>query len=97
MLFRCSSKINPKFKLAVFNTSKENDYEIKRTKRSSSLVQLDNVGRDREKRGMLNQKLLVLYIVVAVTLSGILKAKHKLAVTFNSDKHDIIDFTKFQR
>ena len=37
------------------------------------------------------------YIVDAVTLSGILKAKQKLGVTFNSDKLDGIDFTKFSK
>ena len=37
------------------------------------------------------------YILVAVTLSGILKAKQKLGVTFNSDKQDIIDFKKFSK
>ena len=31
VLFCSSSKINPKFKFAVFNTSKENDFEKKRT------------------------------------------------------------------
>ena len=35
--------------------------------------------------------------VVAVTLSGILKAKQKLGVVFKFDKHDIIDFTKFSK
>ena len=35
------------------------------------------------------------YILVVVGLSGILKAKQKLGVTFNFDKQDIIDFTKF--
>ena len=34
------------------------------------------------------------YSVVAVWSSGILKAKQKLAVTFNFDKQDVIDFTK---
>ena len=38
-----------------------------------------------------------MYLLVAVGSSGILKAKQKLAVTFNSDKHDIIDFTKFSK
>ena len=38
-----------------------------------------------------------LYIVVAVTSSGILKAKQKLGVTFNSDKLGGIDFTKFSK
>ena len=35
--------------------------------------------------------------LVAVGLSGILKAKQKLGVTFNFDKQDIIDFTKFSK
>ena len=34
------------------------------------------------------------YLLVAVTLSGILKAKEKLGVTFNSDKLGIIHFSK---
>ena len=33
----------------------------------------------------------LLYLLVAVTSSVILKAKQKPAVTFNSDKHDVID------
>ena len=37
----------------------------------------------------------VLYILVAVVSSGILKGKQKLRVTFNSDKLGGIDFTKF--
>ena len=35
------------------------------------------------------------YLLVAVGSSGILKAKQKLGVTFNFDKQDVIDFTKF--
>ena len=35
-----------------------------------------------------------IYLLVAVTLSGILKAKQKLGVTFNSDKLGGIDLTK---
>ena len=38
-----------------------------------------------------------IYIVDAVTLSGILKAKQKLGVTFNFDKQDIIDLTKISK
>ena len=37
------------------------------------------------------------YLVVAVTLSGILRAKQKVGVTFNFDKQDVIDFTKFSK
>ena len=37
------------------------------------------------------------YILDAVTSSGILKAKQKLVVTFNSDKLGGIDFTKFSK
>ena len=37
------------------------------------------------------------YLLVAVGLSGILKGKQKLAVTFNFDKQDVIDFTKFSK
>ena len=35
--------------------------------------------------------------IVAVGSSGILKAKQKLGVTFNFDKQDVIDFTKFSK
>ena len=34
------------------------------------------------------------YVLNAATSSGILKAKQKLGVTFNSDKQGGIDFTK---
>ena len=37
------------------------------------------------------------FILDAVTSSGILKAKQKLGVTFNSDKLGGIDFTKFSK
>ena len=37
------------------------------------------------------------YIIDAATLSGILKAKQKLGVTFNSDKLGGIDFTNFSK
>jgi hypothetical protein len=37
------------------------------------------------------------YILDAVTLSGILKANQKLGVTFNFDKQDIVDLTKFSK
>jgi hypothetical protein len=37
------------------------------------------------------------YRLAAVTSSGILKAKQKLGVTFNSDKLGGIDFTKFSK
>ena len=37
------------------------------------------------------------YIVVAVGSSGILKAKQKQGITFNSDKQDVIDFTKISK
>jgi hypothetical protein len=37
------------------------------------------------------------YAIVAVGLSGILKAKQKLGVTFNSDKLGGIDFTKISK
>jgi hypothetical protein len=36
------------------------------------------------------------YILVVVTSSGILKAKQKIGITFNSDKLGGIDFTKIQ-
>jgi hypothetical protein len=35
--------------------------------------------------------------IVVVTSSGILKAKQKLGITFNSDKQGGIDFTKFSK
>ena len=37
------------------------------------------------------------FLLVAVGLSGILKAKQKLGVTFNFDKQDVIDFTEFSK
>ena len=37
------------------------------------------------------------YLLNAATSSGILKAKQKLGVTFNSDKLGDIDFTKFSK
>ena len=40
---------------------------------------------------------IIRYILDAVTSSGILKAKQKLGVTFNSDKLGGIDFTKFSK
>jgi hypothetical protein len=36
-------------------------------------------------------------VLDAVTSSGILKAKQKLGVTFNFDKQDVIDLTKFSK
>ena len=39
----------------------------------------------------------LLYVLVGVTSSGILKAKKKLGVTFNSDNLGGIDFTKFSK
>ena len=38
-----------------------------------------------------------LNILDAVGLSGILKGKQNLGVTFNFDKQDVIDFTKFSK
>ena len=37
------------------------------------------------------------YVLDAVGLSGISKGKQKLGVTFNFDKQDVIDFTKFSK
>ena len=37
------------------------------------------------------------YLIVKVTLSGILKVKQKLGRTFNSDKLGGIDFTKISK
>ena len=39
----------------------------------------------------------MLYLIVTARSSGILKAKQKLGVTFNSDKLGGIDFTKFSK
>ena len=39
----------------------------------------------------------IIYILVTVTSSGILKAKQKLGRTFNSDKLGGIDFTKISK
>ena len=41
--------------------------------------------------------LLFCSLLVAVGSSGILKAKQKLGVTFNFDKQDVIDLTKFSK
>ena len=38
-----------------------------------------------------------LYLIVTVRLSGILKAKLKLGVTFNVDQQDVIVFTNFSK
>ena len=37
------------------------------------------------------------YLLDAVGLSGILKVKQKLGVTFNFDKQDVINFMKFSK
>ena len=37
------------------------------------------------------------YLLVAVGSSRILFGKQKLGVTFNSDKQDVIDFTKISK
>ena len=37
------------------------------------------------------------YVLVAVGSSRILFGKQKLGVTFNSDKQDVIDFTKISK
>ena len=37
------------------------------------------------------------YILDAVMSSGILKAKQKLGLTFNFNKQDVIDLTKFSK
>ena len=41
--------------------------------------------------------LLWAYLIDAVGLSEILKGKQNLDVTFNFDKHDVLDFTKFSK
>ena len=40
---------------------------------------------------------LLVCLVDAVRLSEILKGKQNLGVTFNFDKQDVIDFTKFSK
>ena len=40
---------------------------------------------------------LSVYLIDAVGLSEILKGKQKLGVTFNFDKQDVIDLTKFSK
>ena len=42
-------------------------------------------------------KILEPCLLDAVGLSGILKGKQNLGVTFNFDKQDVIDFTKFSK
>ena len=54
-------------------------------------VQLSCIGRNRKVDPHHG------YLVVAVGSSGILEAKQKLGVTFNSDKLGGIDFTKFSK
>ena len=44
-----------------------------------------------------NEALILMYTLDAVTSSGILKARQKLGITFNSDKLGGIDFTKFSK
>ena len=44
-----------------------------------------------------SSKPLCIYVLDAATSTGILKAKQKLGVTFNSDKLGGIDFTKFSK
>ena len=39
----------------------------------------------------------VKYLLVAIGSAGILKGKQNLGVTFNFDKQDVIDFTKFSK
>ena len=43
------------------------------------------------------EKVYIQYTLDAVGSSGISKGKQKLGVTFNFDKQDIIDFTKFSK
>ena len=45
----------------------------------------------------LSTSIYIYYIVVTARSSGILKAKQKLGVTFNSDKLGGIDFTNFSK
>ena len=50
-----------------------------------------------EKRKAKVNDFIYIYILDAATSSGILKAKQKLGVTFNSDKLGGIDNTKFSK
>ena len=43
---------------------------------------------------LIDYQAIYIYVLDAATSSGILKAKQKLGVTFNSDKLGGIDFTK---
>ena len=78
---------------------------------TSSKVRKANVIFDTKEKGFLiltqtrNYKVnvkklpiaIMQYILDAVRLLGILKAKQKLGLTFNSNKLGIIDFTKFSK
>ena len=63
----------------------------------SSMVRLLDIGFEIISESAFLILMPLLYILDAVTLSGILKAKQKLGVTFNSDKLGGIDFTKFSK
>ena len=58
----------------------------------------ENLSGEKITANQQNQKTIMhRCLVVAVGSSGILKAKQKLGVTFNFDKQDVIDFTKFSK
>ena len=78
---------------------------------TSSKVRKANVIFDTKEKGFLiltqtrNYKVnvkklpiaIMQYILDAVRLLGILKAKQKLGLTFNFDKQNVIDFTKLSQ
>ena len=57
----------------------------------------EGVGESDETFDDTMGKFHIYYIADAVTSSGFLKALQKLGVTFNFDKQDIIDLTKFSK
>ena len=66
------------------------DLRVTREK-PQTILPLSHLGR------MSRNKKSSMYVLDAATSSGILKAKQKLGVTFNSDKLGGIDFTKFSK
>ena len=67
---------------------------ILRTVKSDSKVAEPVYERIKGERSMSRE---YVFIIIAVTSSGILKAKQKLGIAFNSDKLGGIDFTKFSK
>ena len=54
-------------------------------------------GFKRQEMEKKDWELHIYYLLDAVGSSGISKGKQKLGVTFNFDKQDVIDFTKFSK